>query len=53
MKNTEKHSSSSKFLTVKTVRPDGKGRVTLGKRTKEFSGYTLKESATAPSFWNP
>lgn len=45
MKHTVHHFSSSKFLTVKTVRPDGKGRITLGKLTKEFSGYTLKESA--------
>ena len=45
MKHTVNHSSSSKFLTVKTVRPDGKGRITLGKLTKDFSGYTLKESA--------
>jgi len=45
MKHTVNHSSTSKFLTVKTVRPDGKGRITLGKLTKDFSGYTLKESA--------
>lgn len=45
MKHTVSHSSASKFLTVKTVRPDGKGRITLGKLTKEYSGYTLKESA--------
>ena len=33
------------YQKVKTVRPDSKGRITLGKLTKEFSGYTLKESA--------
>ncbi len=27
----------------KTVRPDSKGRITLGKRAKGFSGYTLRE----------
>jgi hypothetical protein len=27
----------------KTVRPDSKGRITLGKRAREFSGYTMKE----------
>lgn len=45
MKHTVNRSSSSKFLTIKTVRPDGKGRITLGKLTKDFSGYTLKESS--------
>ncbi len=44
MKPTVSYSSSTKFLTVKTVRPDAKGRITLGKLTKDFSGYTLKES---------
>lgn len=29
---------------LKTVRPDSKGRISLGKRAKDFSGYTLKES---------
>ena len=29
---------------AKTVRPDSKGRISLGKRAREFSGYTLKES---------
>jgi hypothetical protein len=28
----------------KTVRPDSKGRITLGKRAREFSGYTMKEN---------
>lgn len=32
------------FQKVKTVRPDSKGRITLGKLSKEFSGYILKES---------
>lgn len=27
----------------KTVRPDSKGRITLGKRAREFSGYVMKE----------
>ena len=29
---------------IKTVRPDSKGRISLGKRAKDYSGYTLKES---------
>lgn len=40
-------------LTVKTVRPDSKGRITLGKRTKEFSGYTLKEAADGTILLEP
>jgi len=27
----------------KKVRPDSKGRITLGKRASEFSGYLMKE----------
>ena len=30
---------------VKTVRPDSKGRISLGKRARNYSGYTLMESA--------
>ncbi len=53
MKHTVNQSLSSKFLTVKTVRPDGKGRITLGKLTKEFSGYTLKESVDGKILLEP
>ena len=31
------------YQKVKKVRPDSKGRITLGKRATEVSGYTLKE----------
>ena len=41
------------FQKVKTVRPDSKGRITLGKLTKEFSGYTLKESADGTILLEP
>ncbi len=38
---------------VKTVRPDSKGRILLGKRAKDFSGYTLKESADGSTLLEP
>lgn len=38
---------------VKTVRPDSKGRITLGKRAKEFSGYTLKEACDGSILLEP
>ncbi len=38
---------------VKTVRPDSKGRITLGKLAKEYSGYTLKESADGTILLEP
>ena len=41
------------FHKVKTVRPDSKGRITLGKLTKEFSGYTLKESVDGTILLEP
>jgi hypothetical protein len=41
------------FIKAKTVRPDSKGRITLGKLTKEFSGYTLKESADGTILLEP
>ncbi len=41
------------YQKVKTVRPDSKGRITLGKLTKEFSGYTLKESADGTILLEP
>ena len=38
---------------TKTVRPDSKGRISLGKRAKDFSGYTLKESADGSILLEP
>ena len=38
---------------VKTVRPDSKGRITLGKRAKDFSGYTLKEASDGSILLEP
>lgn len=37
----------------KTVRPDSKGRITLGKRSREFSGYTMKEKADGSILLEP
>lgn len=34
---------AGQVLKGKTVRPDSKGRITLGKTAREFSGYTMKE----------
>jgi len=33
------------FNKVKTVRPDSKGRITLGKASHDVSGYVMKELA--------
>jgi len=52
MKGTERHTFKNS-LTIKTVRPDSKGRITLGKRTKEFSGYTLKEATDGTILLEP
>lgn len=52
MRGTERRTFKNP-LTVKTVRPDSKGRVTLGKRTKEFSGYTLKEATDGTILLEP
>jgi hypothetical protein len=41
------------YQKVKTVRPDSKGRITLGKLTKEYSGYTMKESADGTILLEP
>jgi len=41
------------FQKVKTVRPDSKGRISLGKLTQEFSGYTMKESADGTILLEP
>lgn len=35
------------------MRPDSKGRITLGTLTKEYSGYTLKESADGTILLEP
>jgi len=41
------------YQKMKTVRPDSKGRITLGKLAREFSGYTLKESADGTILLEP
>ncbi|MBI4406102.1 MAG: hypothetical protein HY537_18225 [Deltaproteobacteria bacterium] len=38
---------------TKTVRPDSKGRISLGKRAQDYSGYTLKESADGSILLEP
>ena len=41
------------FKSAKTVRPDSKGRITLGKLAREYSGYTMKESADGTILLEP
>lgn len=53
MRGTVRRNIFTNPLTIKRVRPDSKGRITLGKRTREFSGYTLKEATDGTILLEP